>query len=56
MFRNGHNKKDATFNKHHKVSYHLSCKLQRHFWQEILTIKVMKCPPNSDPNPNLVSR
>ena len=36
----------ASFNKHHKASYHLCCKLHHHFWWEIWTIKVIKCPAN----------
>ena len=49
------------FNKLPKVSLCPSCKLHHHFWQEIRTINVMKCPSNSspqadinsNPNPNL---
>ena len=45
----------------HKVSPCLSPKLHHHSWQEIWTIKVIKCPPysspqrdiNSNPNRNL---
>ena len=51
----------ADLNKRHKVSPRLSRKLHHHFWQEIPTIKVIKCRPNSspqgdinsNPNPNL---
>ena len=43
------------------MSLHLSPKLHHHFRPEILTIKVIKCPPDSspagainrNPNPNL---
>ena len=61
MSRNARNEMHTDFNKRHKVSPRLSRKLIYHFWREIRTVKVAKCPPNSssqedinsNPNPNL---
>ena len=61
MSRNAHNLMHGNFNKRHKLSRHPSCKLNHHFWQDIRTIKVIKCPSNynpwrdinSNPNPSL---
>ena len=44
---------NAGLNKCHKASPRLSHKLHHHFWREIRRIKVIKCPPNSSPHPNL---
>ena len=49
MSRNARNEIHDDLNKRHKVSAHLSHKLHHHFWREIRTIKVIKCPLNSSP-------
>ena len=38
----------ADFNKHHEVSQCSSLQLQHYSFTGILTISVMKCPPNAD--------
>ena len=61
MPRNARNQMHSDFNMRDQVSRRLSRILHHHFWQEVRSVKVIKCPPNSspqgdinsNPNPNL---